>query len=102
MRRYKGIDAGRLMFACFIPLLHIPLPHIFGVEVIQQYIARLGVPHFYAVSGMFLSKSLPERPQLKYADAMLQRSRGYCVYGWRYTRLSCCYVLNFLCGRCCS
>lgn len=73
MRRYKGIDAGRLMFACFIPLLHIPLPHIFGVEVIQQYIARLGVPYFYAVSGMFLSKSLPERPQLKYADTMLQR-----------------------------
>lgn len=81
MRRYKGIDAGRLMFACFIPLLHIPLPHIFGVEVIQQYIARLGVPYFYAVSGMFLSKSLPERPPAEVCRRYASKiARLLCVW----------------------
>ena len=50
---YNGIDLARFIFACLIPLLHINLPGAI-VPYIQQYISRLGVPFFFAVSGMFL------------------------------------------------
>lgn len=53
MREYKGIDIGRLVFACLIPFLHISFGG--GMLILQQYVARLGVPFFFAVSGMFLA-----------------------------------------------
>ena len=58
MRQYKGIDIGRVIFACLIPILHIAFPENIGVNIIRQYISRLGVPFFFAVSGMFLSRSM--------------------------------------------
>lgn len=67
MRKYRGIDIGRLVFACLIPLLHIGMKGIVPF-VVQQYLARLGVPFFYAVAGMFLIKSIEKRgafPALK-------------------------------------
>ncbi len=60
IRVYRGIDVGKLLFACLIPILHIP----FSVStdgiifLIQQYISRLGVPFFYATSGLLLSNNL--------------------------------------------
>ena len=57
MRKYKGIDIGRLIFACLIPLLHIGMSDQISL-VVKQYVSRLGVPFFFAVSGMFLSKSV--------------------------------------------
>ena len=57
MRKYKGIDIGRLIFACLIPLLHIGMSDQVSF-VVKQYVSRLGVPFFFAVSGMFLSKSI--------------------------------------------
>ena len=44
--------------ACLIPILHIAFPENIGVNIIRQYISRLGVPFFFAVSGMFLSRSM--------------------------------------------
>ena len=67
MRKYRGIDIGRLIFACLIPLLHIGMKGTVPF-VVQQYLARLGVPFFYAVAGMFLIKSIEKRgafPALK-------------------------------------
>lgn len=67
MRKYRGIDIGRLVFACLIPLLHIGMKGMVPF-VVQQYLARLGVPFFYAVAGMFLIKSIEKRgafPALK-------------------------------------
>lgn len=61
MRKYKGIDIGRVIFACLIPILHIALPQYTVVYIFRQYIARLGVPFFFAVSGMFLTKSIEKR-----------------------------------------
>ena len=58
MRKYKGIDIGRFIFACLIPILHIPFSDSVLIDIIRQYICRLGVPFFFAVSGMFLSKSI--------------------------------------------
>ena len=58
MRKYKGIDIGRVIFACLIPILHIPFQDNVGIDVVRQYISRLGVPFFFAVSGMFLIKSI--------------------------------------------
>ncbi len=55
MRKYRGIDIGRLLFASLIPFLHIAIPKTY---IVQQYISRLGVPYFFAVSGMFLAKKL--------------------------------------------
>lgn len=58
MRNSKGIDVGRVIFACLIPILHIAFQEGIGVDIIRQYISRLGVPFFFAISGMFLSKSI--------------------------------------------
>ena len=58
MRTYKGIDIGRVIFACLIPLLHIAFPENIGLVIVRQYLARLGVPFFFAVSGMFLCRSI--------------------------------------------
>lgn len=60
MRKYTGIEVLRVVCACMIPLLHIGL-YGNGVYYLQQYVARLGVPFFFAVSGMFLSQSIRER-----------------------------------------
>ena len=69
MRKYKGIDIGRVIFACLIPILHIPFSDSIVIDVIRLYISRLGVPFFFAVSGMFLS-----RPIEKYGiNAALKR-----------------------------
>ena len=58
MRKYTGIDIGRVLFACIIPLLHISFPESAAVSIVRQYLSRLGVPFFFAVSGMFLCKSV--------------------------------------------
>lgn len=58
MRKYRGIEIGRVIFAILIPLLHIPFENNCTVDVIRQYVSRLGVPFFFVVSGMFLFKSI--------------------------------------------
>lgn len=58
MRKYKGIECGRIVSACLIPLLHIPFSNNGFIVILQQYFARIGVPYFYAVSGMFLISSI--------------------------------------------
>lgn len=60
MRKYRGVDIGRIIFACLIPILHMALPGV-ATPFVQQYISRLGVPFFYAVSGMLLYSSLQKR-----------------------------------------
>lgn len=57
MRQYKGIDIGRIMFACMIPFLHIGIKGEIAY-ILSQYVARIGVPFFYAVAGMFLARSI--------------------------------------------
>ena len=59
-RSFTGIEIGRLIFACFIPLLHIGFEWQ-GMFFVQQYLARLGVPFFFVVSGMFLAKSIEKK-----------------------------------------
>ncbi len=58
MRKYRGIDIGRVIFACLIPILHISFTESIAIDIVRQYIARLGVPFFFSVSGMFLGRSL--------------------------------------------
>lgn len=60
MRKYKGIDIGRVLFACLIPLLHISFEEA-GIDIIRQYLSRLGVPYFFVVAGMFLVKSVESK-----------------------------------------
>lgn len=59
----KGLSCGKLLFALLIPFLHIPFSDIFGIEIIRQYVARLGVPFFFAASGYLLSISIRSRGQ---------------------------------------
>ena len=62
MRKYnRGLDIGRLVFACLIPFLHIPFADGLVIEIIRQYFSRLGVPFFFAVSGYLLSRSVRSR-----------------------------------------
>lgn len=53
--QYPYIDIGKMVFACLIPLLHIPVAEEpVWLMFLRQYIARLGVPFFFCVSGFFL------------------------------------------------
>lgn len=58
---YRGVDVAKLVFACLIPLLHISFKDSVEIELVRQYIARLGVPFFFAVSGMMLTHSIQKR-----------------------------------------
>lgn len=52
------VDWVKLLFACFIPFLHIGFEADNYIMVfIQQYIARLGVPVFFMFSGMYLAEA---------------------------------------------
>ena len=73
MRRYTGIEIGRVIFACLIPLLHIAFYENIGVDIVRQYIARLGVPFFFAVSGMFLRKSMEQYGSIETLRRYLHR-----------------------------
>lgn len=56
--RNHAVDLAKLICACLIPVLHISfVTTSLPVVIIQQYISRLGVPVFFAFSGMFLWKS---------------------------------------------
>ena len=50
-KRNAGIDLLKLVFACLIPLLHIPFAEKGVVAFFEQYVARMGVPFFFAASG---------------------------------------------------
>ncbi len=63
VKKFTGIDIAKFVFACLIPFLHIPFPDNLFFNVAEQYFARLGVPFFFAVSGMFLSMSFQKRGQ---------------------------------------
>ena len=60
MRKYKGIEIERVVFACLIPVLHISFSGT-GINIIRQYLSRLGVPFFFVVAGMFLAKSVEKK-----------------------------------------
>ena len=61
-RIFVGIDLGKIFFAILILFLHIPFHTDEGwIYILRQYLARLGVPFFFAISGMMLSSSLNKR-----------------------------------------
>ena len=60
MSAYGALDYGKLVFACLIPLLHIPFSGNIP-QILAQYISRIGVPYFFAVSGLLLSDSIEKR-----------------------------------------
>lgn len=57
-REYTGIEVFRFLFACLIPLLHIGFTDVYVIDILRQYVSRLGVPFFFSVSGMFLGAKL--------------------------------------------
>ena len=89
--RYTGIDICRVMFACLIPLLHISLPDSIPLYIVRQYVSRLGVPFFFAVSGMFLSKAFADRGNLAAMKKQLWRIGvmlciWFCIYAPLFSR----------------
>lgn len=63
--RIECIDLMKFIFALLIPTLHFPLIDIGGEYnslriIIAQYIARLGVPFFFASTGYFLAIKLED------------------------------------------
>lgn len=74
MRQYnRGLDIGRLVFACLIPFLHIPFVDGSAIEIIRQYFSRLGVPFFFAVSGYLLSQSVSSRGAIEALKRYVKR-----------------------------
>lgn len=53
------LDLFKFLFACTIPILHLAFRnHSILTTILQQYIARLGVPFFFCVSGFLLAIKL--------------------------------------------
>lgn len=86
LRKYTGIEIGRIVFACLIPFLHIPFLMNPTITVLKQYFARLGVPFFYAVSGMFLSEKL---------NRTADRLNFWKLYARRISRLLIVWILIY-------
>ena len=55
---YYFLDILKLFFACMIPLLHMKYAGGPKLGILQEYIARLGVPFFFAVTGLLLEEKL--------------------------------------------
>lgn len=68
-----AIDYAKLIFACFIPLLHIRFNN-FALDTLIQYVSRMGVLSFFAVSGMMLSLSIQKRGNLNAMPRFLKRT----------------------------
>lgn len=64
---------AKYMFACFIPFLHIQFENCAGIYFIRQYISRLGVPFFFAVSGIMLACSIQKRGRIKAGQRYTKR-----------------------------
>ena len=60
-QRYKWMDMAKFLFACLIPFLHVEFGKNAAIEFVGQYMSRLGVPFFFAFSGMMLSFSIEHR-----------------------------------------
>ena len=80
MRKYKGIDIGRLIFACLIPILHIGFSGT-GIEIVRQHVSRLGVPFFFVVAGMFLIKSIEKKAEQQRLNSILRKLEECCLFG---------------------
>ncbi len=72
MRENISIDLFKYAFACMIPMLHIVSSNPIFLDM-AQYIARLGVPFFFAASGLFLGIKLKRDPDYKWTIA-----KKYC------------------------
>ena len=60
-QRYKWMDMAKFLFACLISFLHVEFGKNAAIEFVGQYMSRLGVPFFFAFSGMMLSFSIEHR-----------------------------------------
>lgn len=67
------IDVGKYIFACFIPLLHIPSSDTFFLTIAQIF-SRLGVPFFFIVAGYYLEQKIRTNP-----DNKNQIIKAYCL-----------------------
>ncbi len=61
LQRYKWMDMAKFLFASLIPFLHVEFGENAAIEFVGQYASRLGVPFFFAFSGMMLSFSIEHR-----------------------------------------
>lgn len=61
---YTGIDIFKFVFACLIPLLHIEFDGIL-IDIVRQYLSRIGVPFFFASTGFFLYGKIKNQPDRK-------------------------------------
>lgn len=57
-KNYESIDLCKFIFSILIVLLHINFGNNLIIDIIKEYISRLGVPYFFTASGFFLSKKL--------------------------------------------
>lgn len=76
-----GIDIAKFICACLIPFLHIPFTQTGIKEVLSQYIARLGVPFFFAVAGMLLAESIRMRSPRE-ALSRFEKKNGRLLLTW--------------------
>lgn len=91
-RIYSSLDIGKFIFACFIPLLHIPFADNNYVWLIQQYLSRLGVPFFFVVSGFLLYQSMNKHGRLV-AYVLYSKRVALMLFGWLLIYLPLLYVM---------
>lgn len=77
----RGLGYGKLFFALLIPFLHIPFSDSVVIEILRQYVARLGVPFFFAASGYLLAESCNSRGSAQALKRYLIRV-GILIGAW--------------------
>ena len=64
-QNYQKIDITKYIFACLIPLLHIPFETNIIVDISRQYFARLGVPFFFVTTGFLLTGKMVTKDRIE-------------------------------------
>lgn len=80
--RNLSLECCKLIAACFVVFLHIPLPGQFGQWVVC--LSRFAVPLFFAVSGWFSFGAAPEKLKKRFGHILLLELLGDLLYvSWR-------------------
>lgn len=80
-KNYYQIDIMKYLFACLIPLLHIPFTNGLFIDIARQYFSRLGVPFFFITTGYLLARKMDRISPLEVFKGQFSRA-GKLLLVW--------------------
>lgn len=91
---YIVIDVLKFCFACLIPLLHINFGENRILIIMQQYVARLGVPFFFATTGFLLAREIERSGSIKSSCKKFGKRLGWLLLLWLMIDLPFYFITN--------